>query len=224
MITHDDMLHYKASKVLSAETARKMEHCVGFDRKKIYRRNGVPYFKPYRNHFMPGGSDNAIWENLKERGFADCSNADDQGHRYYWMTHEGLNILSAYDRVFIYSDSANGNEIDASYDVLQVLLDEAVYCGYGCWIPTPAKEIAKRARLPLKLTLDTLHYLRDKCGYAALTYEGGVDDEGFPHCNHGWVLSKKWIDEHRKEYQNAQTAEYVRMNEIGRGDKDEWWD
>ena len=212
MITHNDKLHLQAKNVLSEKEVEKMEHCIGYRPEKVYRRSGSRYFKPYRNYFYPGGTDAAVWEGLKEKGFADCGDADKNGHRTYWLNHSGMNVLSAYKRVFIYSDSANGNEIDAQYDVLKVLLDDAVFCGYGCWMPSGARSIALRARLPLKLTLSTLKYLKDKCGYAAHVYEGGADDEGFPHCTHGWTLTKKWTDEHPKEYEAAIKTEYARLD------------
>ena len=42
---------------LSAIEVSKMEHCVGFDRKKIYLRGKMAYFKPYRNYYDAGGTD-----------------------------------------------------------------------------------------------------------------------------------------------------------------------
>lgn len=213
-----DELHARAVKALSDIEVEKMCHCIGWDARNVYHRKGAAYFKPYRNYYDAGGTDIAIWESLAERGFADKAKEDKSGGRYYWLNRNGLNILSAYKEVFIYSDNASGNEMDASEDVLEVLLDDEVYCGYGCWIPSGARSIAIRARLPYKLTLSTLRYLRDKCGYVRHDYEGSCDDEGFPHCTHGWSLTKKWIDENRKRYKTAQAAEYARMDAITRGE------
>lgn len=212
-------LHEKAVKALSDIEVSKMEHCIGWDKRKVYHRNGMAYFKPYRNYYDAGGTDIAIWERLTERGFAYKAREKKDGGCYYWLNKTGLNILSAYEEVYIYSDNANGNEIDASEDVLEVLLDDAVYCGYGCWLPSGAKSIATRARLPLKLTMDTLRYLRDKCGYVRHDYEGECDDEGFPHCTHGWSLTKKWIDENRKQYREAEIAEFARVDAMIRGEE-----
>lgn len=213
-LNHD--LHARAVKALSENEVRKMEHCVGFDRKKIYRRGGMAYFKPYRNYYDAGGTDVHIWERLVERGFADCAEPKKDGGKYYWLNRNGLNILSAYEECFIYSENANGNEIDASEDVIDILLADAVYCGYGCWIPSGARNIAIRARLPYKLTLSTLKYLQNKWGYVAHYYEGGCNDDGEVHCTHGWTLTKKWIDEHQERYKAAQKAEYERIDRIGR--------
>ena len=119
-----------------------------------------------------------------------------------------------YGQVYIYSENARGNELDASDDVLEVLLDDYVFCGYGCWIPSGAKRISVFARLPYKLTLSTLKYLKDKCGYVDHVYEGGCDDEGFPRCTHGWVLTKKWLDENKERVNKRQKEEYDRLDEL----------
>ena len=213
-LNHD--LHARAVKALSENEVRKMEHCVGFDRKKIYHRGGTAYYKPYRNYYDAGGTDIRVWERLVEKGFADCAEPKKDGGKYYWLNRNGLNILSAYEECFIYSENANGNEIDASEDVIDILLEDDVYCGYGCWIPSGARNIAIRARLPYKLTLSTLKYLRNKCGYVDHYYEGGCNDDGEVHCTHGWTLTKKWIDEHQERHKAAQKAEYERIDRIAR--------
>ena len=70
-LNHD--LHSRAVNALSENEVRKMEHCVGFDRKKIYHRGGTAYYKPYRNYYDAGGTDMRVWERLVEKGFADCA-------------------------------------------------------------------------------------------------------------------------------------------------------
>ena len=215
MVTLADMMHHKAMKTLNDLEIKKMEHCIGYRPEKVYHRSGGAYFKPFRNHFSPGGTDVKIWEGLKEKGFAECG--EDQ--KYYWLNRSGLNILSAVEEVFIYSDSANGNVIDAQYDVLEVLLDDAVFCGYECWLPSSSRAIALRARLPRRLANETLKYLQDKREYVKHVYVGGCDDGGFPHCTHGWILTKKWKDEHAEELQRRQKEEYKRMDT---GEYPEW--
>lgn len=219
MVTYDDMLYSRARKAISEAEQAKMGHCIGFDVRKTYERSGQKYFRPYRNHFNPGGTDKDIWAGLKEKGFADCR-VYENGEYNYWVTANGLSALSALEFVYIYSVNARGNEIDASYDVIEVLIEDAVYCGYGCWIPSSADDIAKRARLPKQLTVETLHYLEREKGYVAHVYEGGCDDEGFPHCTHGWVLTKKWKDEHKDRYEKAQKAEYARLDARLKEDKE----
>ena len=213
----EDYFEELIKNTLSDVEIEKMEHCIGWYKGKgAYRRNGVRYYAPYRNQFMPGGSDIPIWEGLKEKGYADNGEPFPDGSRFYWLTKQGLNILSAVEKTFIYSENANGNEIDAQHDVIEVLLDDAVFLGYGSWLPTSAKSIALRARLPEKLTRETLKYLQDERGYVKHVYEGGCDDEGFPHCTHGWVLTKKWIDENKARFDKRQKEEYERMDKMTR--------
>lgn len=187
-------------------------HAIGYDVRKVYRRRGQLYFKPYRNYFYCK-ADDEVWSGLVKKRFAESANADKDGMAYFSVTNECLAELTLETSIYFYAESANGNEIDAKEDVITVLLDHAVYCGYGCWIPPGAKKIAFRARLPYKLTLLTLNYLK-KCGYVTHFYEGGIDDEGFPHCTHGWGLSKKWIEENNERYKARQQEEYKRMDEI----------
>lgn len=226
MITRADVLHHKALKFLSETEIDRMKHCIGYRPEKVYHRNGAAYYKPYRNYYDPGGKDIEIWQGLKEKGFAESGKLDDDGHGFYWLNMRGLNILSAALEVFVYSDASTGNEIDAAPNVIETLLDDAVYCGYGCWLPTSAKDIAIRVRLPYKMTLETLRYLAEKCGYVRKECYGGIDDEGFPHCTNGWVLTKKWIDENQERYKERQQEEYARMDAIGKPGcrKKEWYE
>jgi len=203
-----------AQEILKVERIPKMEHCIGFDASKVYRRSGCSYFKPHRNYYDAGGADIPIWESLKIDGFAECGKADKYGGKMFWLSRKGLDMLSCYEEAFIYASSARGNELDAAKHVIDVLLEDAVYCGYGCWNPSSSKNIAWRARLPHALTVKTLHYLQNKCGYVIHEYSGGIDDEGFPHCTHGWILTRKWKEEHEEKYQAAQKAEYKRMAAI----------
>lgn len=166
-------------------------HAIGFNPHKIYHRNGTAYFAPYRNYYYTGENDET-WNGLVDKGFAIKTPVKDN-MAYFSVSKSGLFGLQRETTIHFYSENARGNEVDASGDVIEVLLDYAVYCGYGCWIPPGAKDIAFRARLPYKLTLSTLNYLK-RCGYVNHFYEGGIDDEGYPHCTHGWGLSKKWLE------------------------------
>ena len=201
-----------AREILGEAAVKNMEHCIGYDPKRVYWRHGAKFFKPYRNRFYAGGADLEVWDELKKKGFAENGTANKVA---FWLNNAGLSILSAAERVYIYNDAASGNEVDASPEVIRVLLDHAVFCGYGNWIPPSAEGIAKAARLPLKLTRETLKYLRDEKGYVKHIYDGGADDEGFPYCTPGWILSEKWIEEHQERYKAAQLAEYGRMEQIG---------
>lgn len=211
-LEEEKILQECARELLGEKAIKLMEHCIDYDPKRVYCRRGAKFFKPYRNSFYAGGSDLEAWDELKKKGFAENGVANKV---VFWLNNAGLSTLSAVERVYIYNDAASGNEVDASPEVIQILLDHAVFCGYGNWIPPSAEGIAKAARLPLKLTRETLKYLRDEKGYVKHIYDGGADDEGFPHCTHGWILSEKWKEEHQERYKAAQRAEYERMEQVG---------
>lgn len=182
---------------LTTKEITKMEHCIGFELRKVYYRHGKYYFKPYRNHFMPGGDDCQIWEGLEEKGYAESS--DSMGHKHYWLTTKGLDALSQLHKVYIYSDSSTGNAVDASSDVLRVLIENDVYCGYGCWKPSSSKNIAMDTRLPQNLAKEALCYLKER-GYVKVDHDGGANDDGTLWCTHGWVLTDKWKNENKDIY------------------------
>ena len=211
-LEEEKILQEYARKELGEVAVEKMEHCIGYDPGRVYWRHGAKFFKPRRNNFYAGAADLEVWDDLRKKGFAENGTANKVN---FWLNNAGLSILSAAERVYIYNDAASGNEVDASPEVIRVLLYHAVFCGYGNWIPPGSEGIAKAARLPVKLTRETLKYLRDEKGYVKHIYDGGADDEGFPYCTHGWILSKKWIEEHQERYKAAQLAEYGRMEQVG---------
>jgi len=184
-------------------------HAIGYEVKKVYRRNGQLYFKPYRNHFYCE-ADNEIWNGLVKKGFAERANPFKDGMAYFSVTRECLGVLTLETSIYFYSENARGNEIDAKEDVIEVLLDQAVTYKYG-WTPPSARTIAGVARLPYKLTLATLNYLK-KFGYAIYYHEGGIDKYGCVHCAHGWGLSLNWITENKERY-NARLQEERRRKE-----------
>ena len=60
-----------AREILGEAAVEKMEHCIGYDPKRVYWRHGKKYYKPWRNHFCAGGSDLEVWDGLKKQGFAE---------------------------------------------------------------------------------------------------------------------------------------------------------
>ena len=168
---------------LTDEEIEKMKHCIGFDQKKTYMRNGIRYFKPYRNYYDAAEVDFLVWEGLCERGLADRNEVWHYDKkfcdRYYWLTIAGLAELSDALNIYIYSENASGNEIDASYDVLDVLKKDPS--------PLSSDEVAERARLPRRFTLDTLRYLRDRYNYTKYQKNINGDLSG-----QGWQLSDNY--------------------------------
>lgn len=178
---------------LQGDYQKKMEHCIGFNSRKVYRRKGKAYFKPYRNYCFPGGTDRKIWEALTARGFAEC----DDKSQFYRLTYIGLQMLSLNNDVYIYSEKANGNEIDAAPAVLAVLRESYAVCRSLTVEshPISAATISHLARLPLELTRSTLKYL-EECGQVRHAYK-----KSGRHWNpklrvvHGWMLTDKYITE-----------------------------
>lgn len=213
----DAYFEKKLSELSESEIA-KMEHAIGYrGGKGSYTRKGTRYLKPYRNYYDAGGTDVAIWNGLVKKGCAECLREDDRGGAYFKLTNQGLNILSAAKKCFIYSENARGNVADAWPDVVEAMLTREVFCGYGCWFPISAREISLKARLPMSLVKDALHYLRDEKGYVANDYYGDCDpEEGTLCCVHGWCLTKKWKEGHKEQYEAAQRAEYKRMTDFDR--------
>lgn len=172
---------------------KKMEHCIGFNSREVYRRKGKAYFKPYRNHCFPGGTDREIWEDLTVRGFAEC----DEKREFYRLTDLGLQLLSMKNDVYIYSEKANGNEVDAAPGVLAVLRESYAVCRSLTVEshPISAATISHLSRLPLDLTRSTLKYL-EECGQVRHAYK-----KSRRYWNpklrvvHGWLLTDKYVAE-----------------------------
>ena len=212
MILPKDAVIFPFPSAFNEKELDAIEHAIGYEVEKVYRRKKQLYFAPYRNYFYCN-ADDEIWNGLVKKGFAEKQPPNKDNYSYFSVTNECLAELTLETSIYFYSKNARGNEIDAQNDVITVLLSYEVLCGHGCWIPPGSKEIAFRARLPYKLTLATLNYLK-KCGYVAHVYAGGCDDEGLVHCTHGWELSKKWIHENKERYEARQKEVDKRIDAI----------
>ena len=213
-MTKDETTKKNVRHLISDEQANKMRHALGmsYGNRKPYTRGGFSYFKPHRNRYKSPGR-NELWEDLVKKHFAERTEAG-SGEQLteYRITKTGLMFLSWREGVYIYSETAE-TTIQAEADVLQILLEDAVYGGYGCWLPTSAREIEERARLPKAVVLEALHVLQEE-GNVRKTYNGDCDDEGLPHCYHGWKLTGKWFDENRETFRAAKIAEEERLEEV----------
>ena len=172
---------------------KKMEHCIGFNSRKVYRRKGKVYFKPYRNHCFPGGTDCQIWETLTARGFAES----DEKQEFYRLTDLGLQYLSLKNDVYIYSEKANGNEVDAAPDVLAVLRESRAICRSLTVEshPISAATISHLTRLPLDLTRSTLKYLEEYGQVKHAYKKSGRYWNPKLRVVHGWLLTDKYVAE-----------------------------
>jgi len=213
-MTKDATTQQNVRHLISDEQAKKMKHAIGMihGNRKPYKRAGFLYFRPYRNRYKSSGR-NADMDDLVNKHLAERIDAENgEQLTEYRITKQGLMFLSWREGVYIYSETAETG-LQAERDVLQILLDDAVYCGYGNWVPTSAREIEERARLPKAVVLEALHVLQEE-GNVRKTYYGDIDDEGWPHCIHGWTLTKKWIDQNAERYRAAQLEEYRRIDEM----------
>ena len=201
-MTYDKYMKHVAEGLISENQKAKMLHAIGWNERseRIYTRGGTRYFKPYRNYYDAGEVDSPAWKDLVLKKFA---RQYDSG--CYTVTNKGLDILSCIMQTYIYCNNSDCIG-DAKLAVMDVLIADACYCGYGCWIPNGAKSIAKRARLPLALTRDTLRYLEGE-GLVARSHYGEIDDEGYPHCWHGWVMTAKGKERYKERYERAWKAE-----------------
>ena len=62
-----------------------MEHCIGLDNHKPYRRHGKLFFKPKRNYFDCGPANLEVWDEIVALGLA----IDWDGKGWYKLTKTG---------------------------------------------------------------------------------------------------------------------------------------
>ena len=160
-----------------------MSHAIGLDYKKPRWRNGSRYYYPYRNYFGAGGKD-ATWEGLVERGLADTDN-----DKCYFVTIKGLSELSCELDMHIYSEACLGVG-HARYPIFKKLVDIAVSVGPYSDYPVSSKRLARELRIPLKTVRETLKFLSEQ-GLVTKAHEGYCDEEGNPHCHHGFCITKE---------------------------------
>lgn len=84
-----------------------MEHALGMDHRKTYRRNGKEYYKPYRNYFSTSMSNFVGWNILTKRGLAEASYNDGKntyGHMQgmtYSVSELGKLWLTRHTKIII---------------------------------------------------------------------------------------------------------------------------
>ena len=68
-----------------------MEHALGLDDKRPYRRHGKLFYKAYRKQYdaTQDGKDQAAWEELISKGYATG------GGSVYYVTQRGIDTLAA---------------------------------------------------------------------------------------------------------------------------------
>lgn len=189
--------------------ADMMLHALGADNRPYRAYKGRKYYHSYRNYYDAGGDDMDVWKDLVNKGYADH-----KGH-FFHVSVRGIRVLEYLTRCRIWDDYQN--VADCWYAVMVELMKDAVFCGYGCWLPSSSNDLSIRLAIPQKLVLETLHHL-EKIGLAMKGYYGDIDDEGLPHCKHGWFLTKKAQEVYKETYEELKKAEMKKINDSLRGD------
>ncbi len=167
---------------VTPKQADMMLHAIGADHKKPRRQNnGRTYYHAYRNYYDAGGRDLELWDDLAKKGYA-------RGEQYYHVTPLGLELLERLTQSTIYDDYEN--YADCRHTVLTEFMKDSVYCGYGCWYPTAATDIARRLHIPLSLAREACRKLVEE-GYLVKDHFGWMDDDGYVHCYHGYSVTDK---------------------------------
>lgn len=192
---------------ITEEQVNLMLHAIGADSTKARKYKGKYYYYAYRNGFDAGGNDISKWDELVSIHLAEKN-------RVYHVTRLGINVLEVLTNSRIYLVDCVA---DAKSKVLSYLIANDCYCGYGCWIPVPIKAIANNLHATERVVRETLRVLADD-GLVVKTYYGECDDEGFPHCWHGWGLTDKarqldeykqaWEEECRKVERGFESGEF----------------
>ncbi len=79
-----------------------MEHCIGLDNHKPYRRHGKLFFKPKRNYFDCGPANLEAWEEIVALGLA----IDWDGKGWFKLTKAGFEALSSVTGIHIHDEEA----------------------------------------------------------------------------------------------------------------------
>lgn len=86
---------------------KEMQHAIGLDYKKPYKRHGKLFYKPYRNYFCTNPS-NKLWQGLVNLGYAQMGEI--QKHQdgidsvCFFVTRRGLDMLGGYMNCKIYDE------------------------------------------------------------------------------------------------------------------------
>lgn len=206
-ISRDGLSLYDRHKLLdypeiTDAQAEQMLHALGADSKPYRKYLDRKYYHAYRNYYDAGGEDVELWNDLESKGLADHE-------RFYHVTVKGIRLLEFLTQCRIYDNYQN--VADARTNVLKAMIRRDVFCGYGCWFPTPAWAISLDVAIPEKLALDTLKQLCEE-GYVYKGHYGEMDEDGYVHCSHGWYCTSKCKD--LEIYGVYQQEEYAKINKM----------
>lgn len=186
-----------------------MEHAIGYDYRNSNNcpaSHGKRYYIPYRNYYGAGGV-HETWEGLVKRGLATTPN-----HSWYTITNMGLAELSAELGVYIFSDNAHGLYESKRVTFKTILDNDAAIVDH--WTPVTAKQISKKARLPITRVRECL---KELCEEGLITKDcvGGQDEDGNVFCFHGYTATEK--GEEDPYFREANEREVARVTALLEG-------
>lgn len=79
------------------------KHAIGLDYKKPYTRHGKKFYKPFRNYYGTYTND-PLWKDLADEGYADHDKPDEKGRLMYWLTEKGREWLGNELGIKIYEE------------------------------------------------------------------------------------------------------------------------
>lgn len=183
--------------------AEMMLHALGADNRTYRTYDKRKYYHAYRNYFDAGGTDVEQWDDLVAKGYAEVRG-------FYHVSVRGIHLLEYLTQCRIWDDY--DNVADCRYVVLKALMQDDVFCGYECWLPSSSQDLSLRLAIPRKLVLKTLKKLAEE-GLCKKGYYGEMDEDGCVHCKHGWYLTELARKQYSKEYEDLKQAEYKRIND-----------
>ena len=185
-----------------------MLHAIGADYKKARKYRDHRYYHAYRNYYDAGGHDKELWEDLTGIGAATWSGV------FYKVSRMGLRVLESITGCTIYDNRQN--VADCRQAALEWFMRQETAVYYGCWFPNSTKMLAHALVIPVPLARKTIHALEEE-GLLRKGHYGDIDDEGFPHCVHGYYLTKKAKELPRykeiKEEEERKLDEELQRNE-----------
>lgn len=189
---------------ISDRQADMMLHALGADHRlpKTYR--GAKTYHSYRNYFDAGGLDADDWDDLVSKGYARKTGV-------YHVSVRGIRALEFLTHCRIWDDYEN--TADCRGVVLDELMKDNVFCGYGCWLPTSSSDLSLRLAIPRPLVLDTLREL-ERDGLVKRDYYGEKTDEGYVRCKHGWIITVSAQEKYAERLEKFRMEEYRRLDEM----------
>lgn len=174
MFRYDDETQRLARMLITEAEANAMMKCINYQ-----NTNDASIYKPHLNGWTATNWDEIkALEGLVTKGYVARGITPLSKFYTYRLTLDGLNVLSAYLKVYIYATGASyPNREWIEDDILEFMQGVAKQYGVS---EASAERIADAARLPKELTTKGLRKLNEQ-GYVKKT-------------GHGWILTDKGLN------------------------------